>query len=184
MTRLSFTAILIGTVAIATLDADGAPPQDKYALKVPDGLAFADFKGYEDWPTVAVSQTESQNVLRAILANPVMMKAYREGVPGNGKPFPDGSKMAKILWTSKKVTDDPWTAETPDTMIDTLNAVEFIEKDSQRFPDAHGWGYAKFAYDPAADTFTPAVKGVNCGAACHEKAGQKRDYLFTSFGKR
>jgi hypothetical protein len=31
-----------------------------------------------------------------ILANPVMINAYRAGVPGNGKPFPDGSKMAKI----------------------------------------------------------------------------------------
>lgn len=30
---------------------------DKYALQVPNGLAFADFRGYEGWQVVAVSQT-------------------------------------------------------------------------------------------------------------------------------
>ena len=28
-----------------------------------------------------------------------MIKAYKEGYPGNGKPFPDGAKMAKVHWT-------------------------------------------------------------------------------------
>jgi hypothetical protein len=67
--------------------------QDKYAVQVPGGLAFSEFRGYEDWQTVSVSQTEG--ALAVILANPVMIDAYRAGVPDNGKPFPDGSKMAK-----------------------------------------------------------------------------------------
>ena len=62
--------------------------QDKYAVQVPGGL-----RGYEDWQTVSLSQTEG--ALAVILANPVMIDAYRAGVPDNGKPFPDGSKMAK-----------------------------------------------------------------------------------------
>jgi hypothetical protein len=33
---------------------------------------------------------------RAILGNPEIIADYQAGVPGNGKPFPDGSKMAKI----------------------------------------------------------------------------------------
>jgi hypothetical protein len=37
-----------------------------------------------------------------ILGNPEMIAAFREGVPDNGKPFPDGAKMAKIHWTPKK----------------------------------------------------------------------------------
>jgi hypothetical protein len=67
--------------------------QDKYAVQVPGGLAFSEFRGYEDWQTVSLSQTEG--ALAVILANPVMIDAYRAGVPDNGKPFPDGSKMAK-----------------------------------------------------------------------------------------
>jgi hypothetical protein len=68
--------------------------QDKYTVKVPNGLAFSEFRGYEAWQDVSISQ--NGNLMAATLANPVMIKAYLAGVPGNGKPFPDGSKMAKI----------------------------------------------------------------------------------------
>jgi hypothetical protein len=80
------------------------PAQDKYTVKVPIGLAFSEFKGYEDWQAVGPSQTAAQNVIRLILANPVMIDAYKEGVPGNGKPFPEGSKIAKIEWRPKELT--------------------------------------------------------------------------------
>ena len=69
--------------------------QDKYTLRVPNGLAFSDFRGYENWQVVAVSQTE--DLLKVMVANPTMIDAYRAGIPGNGKPFPDGSKIAKKI---------------------------------------------------------------------------------------
>ncbi len=172
---LVFTAIG-GTIVLAA--------QDKYTVKVPDGLAFSDFRGYEDWQAVAVSQLESANLLRAILANPVMINAYRAGIPDNGKPFPNGSKIAKLEWTQKKITDAPWSASAPDTMADTLKVVELIEKDTKRFPDSRGWGYAEFAYDAASDTFKPAVTGTKCGASCHEIAGPTKDYIFNAYLKR
>src|ERR1700692_4821159 len=118
-----FLSVLV-TLALAA--------QDRYTLKVPNGLAFSEFRGYEDWQVVAPSQTDAANAIRLILANPVMMKAYREGVPGNGKPFPNGSKIAKIVWQPKKLTDAPFSATTPDTVPGPLTAVEFIEKDSKR----------------------------------------------------
>jgi hypothetical protein len=40
---------------------------------------------------------------------------------------------------------------------DTLHDVGFMEKDSKRFPDTGGWGWAEFNYDAASDTFTPAT---------------------------
>jgi hypothetical protein len=70
--------------------------QDKYTVKVPNGLSFADFRGYEDWQAVSPSHTDATNVMRLIVANPVMISAYKAGVPGNGVPFPEGSKIAKI----------------------------------------------------------------------------------------
>ena len=91
-------------------------------MKVPNGLAFSEFKGYEDWQAVGPSQTDAQNVIRLILANPVMIDAYKEGVPGNGKPFPEGSKIAKIEWRPKKLTDPPFSASTPDTVPGDLTA--------------------------------------------------------------
>jgi Cytochrome P460 len=184
-TNLLALSFLIVSVALALA------AQDKYSVKVPGGLAFSEFKGYEDWEPVGPSFTDAQNVIRLIVANPVMIKAYREGVPGNGKPFPDGSKIAKIEWNPKKITDAPFSASTPDAVPDTLKEVELIEKDSKRFLDGHGWGYAVFKYDSAAGTFAPGTAAdrppqnndAKCGVACHNLAAAK-DYIFTGYAKR
>lgn len=165
--------------------------QDKYALQIPGGLSFAEIRGYETWQAVAPSLTDSFNVIRVILANPVMIKAYQEGVPGNGKPFPDGSKIVKLEWRPKKITDPPYSASAPDTVPGDLVQVEFIVKDSKRFADTHGWGYAMFDYDPKSAAFAPATLKSNppvghdakCGAACHMLAASK-DYIFTAYPKR
>ena len=114
-----------------------------------------------------------------ILANPVMIEAYRAGVPGNGKPFPDGSKIAKIEWKPKKSTEAPFSVNIPDTQQDVF----FIEKDSKRFPATKGWAYAQFNYDPASDKFTPDGSGATCGFACHTRVAAK-DYIFTGYGHR
>jgi len=185
-------AIIALTLAVSDHSASSAQEkQDKYTLKVPGGLAFSDFKGYEDWQAVGPSLTDAQNVIRLILANPVMVEAYKQGVPGNGKPFPDGSKIAKIEWRPKKLTTPPFSASTPDTVPGDLTQVELIEKDSKRFSDTHGWGYGMFDYDVASGTFRPATLAskppvghdAKCGAACHELAASK-DYIFTAYPKR
>ena len=165
------------TVLVAVLGGVAISAQDKYTLQVPNGLAFSEFRGYEGWQTVSISQTEE--LIAVILANPVMIDAYRAGVPGNGKPFPDGSKMAKIHWKPKKSADAP----APTIVPDTLHDVDFMVRDSKRFADSGGWGYAEFDYDPASDTFTPLGSGANCGYACHTIVKAK-DYVFTAYGKR
>lgn len=165
--------------------------QDKYTVKVPNGLTFSEFRGYEDWQAVGPSLTDAQNVIRLIVANRVMINAYKAGVPSNGKPFPEGSKIAKIEWRPKKLTDRPFSASTPDTVPGDLAAVEFIEKDSKRFSDTHGWGYGMFEYDAASGAFTPADLSskppqghdAKCGAACHTIAASK-DYIFTPYAQR
>jgi hypothetical protein len=165
-------------IALAVLGAKAFSAQDKYTLRVPDGLAFSDFRGYENWQVVAVSQTD--DLLKVMVANPVMMDAYRSGVPGNGKSFPDGSKIAKIEWKPKKNTEAPFSVRVPDTLQDVF----LIEKNNKRFPDTKGWAYAAFDYDPASDTFKPDATGaVSCGFTCHSRVAAK-DYIFTAYGKR
>ena len=137
MTR-SASLVIVISVSAAVLASIALAAQDKYTVRVPNGLAFSEFRGYENWQDVAVSQTE--NGIKVILANPAMIKAYRNGIPGNGKLFPDGSKVAKIEWTSKKSAESPYFVMVPDT----LKSVSFIEKDTKRFPDTHGWAYAQF----------------------------------------
>jgi hypothetical protein len=178
-------------VHLSVLAALALAAQDRYTLKVPNGLAFSEFKGYEDWQVVAPSQTDAQNVMRVILANPVMIKAYRAGIPANGQPFPDGSKIAKIEWRPRKITAAPFSATTPDTVPGILTEVEFIEKNAKRFADSNGWGYAVFDYDAASDTFAPGTlagkppqgNDAKCGAACHKLAAAT-DYIFTAYPKR
>jgi len=151
--------------------------QDRYTLKVPNGLAFSEFKGYETWQTIAVSETQTS--VKAILGNPTMINAYKEGVPENGKLFPEGSKAVKIEWLKKKNTESPYFEEVPDT----LRSLSFIEKDSERFPDTHGWAFAQFEHDPASKSFKPSVTGSECGYACHAKVAAK-DYIFTAYPLR
>jgi Cytochrome P460 len=170
--------IAIIVVVIAALGGRAISEQDKYTLQVPNGLPFSDFRGYEDWQVVSVSQTE--DLLKVMVANPVMIDAYKAGIPGDGRPFPDGSKIAKIEWKPKKMTEAPFSVRAPDTLQDVF----LIEKDSTRFPATKGWAYAVFDYNPASDTFTPDASGtVNCGFACHTIVASK-DYIFHSYQKR
>jgi hypothetical protein len=183
--------VVLSSVVCIGIAAGQSGEQDKYTLQVPGGLAFADIRGYEDWQVVGPSLTDAQNVIRVIVANPVMIEAYRAGIPGNGKPFPDGAKIAKIEWKPKKLTTPPFSANTPDTVPGDLTEVEFIEKDSKKFSDTHGWGYAMFDYNAASGTFAPANASskppvhndAKCGAACHNLAASK-DYIFTDYSKR
>jgi len=184
MKRTPFTIAMIGVVSIAVLGGIAFAAQDKYTVKVPGGLAFSEFRGYEGWQVVATSQNDK--LVAVILANPVMINAYRAGVPANGKPFPDGSKMAKIHWKPNKNQYFPDT-----TVPGTLNDVDFMVKDRKRFADSGGWGWAVFKYDAASDKFTPGTvadeppqaNDAKCGLACHTTV-KTRDYVFTDYGKR
>ena len=177
MKRTPFPAIVIAAVSLAVLGSIALAAQDRYMLKVPNGLAFSEFKGYENWKDVAVSQTEGS--LKVIAANDTMINAYREGIPGNGKPFPEGSMIVKIEWSQKKNTASPYFVMVPDT----LKTVSFIEKDTKRFPDTSGWAFAQFQYDAASDAFTPVGTNASCGYACHT-AVKARDYIFTAYPRR
>lgn len=177
MRRTSFLSIASGAVLVFALSHDALAGQDRYKLKVPDGLAFAEFRGYQNWLPVAVSQTKDSTKL--IAANAPMIDAYRAGVPGNGKLFPDGSKIVKIEWAQQQNTVSPYFVMAPGA----LRSIAFIEKDLKRFPKTHGWAYAKFDQDPASGTLKPSVTGVECGYSCHSKVANQ-DYTFTAYPKR
>jgi len=185
MNRRSMLTIGIVTGVLAVVSGAAISAQDKYTLKVPGGLAFSEFRGYEGWQVVSIS--ENEGLIAAIVANPVMINAYLAGVPGNGKPFPDGSKMAKIHWNPKKNEMAPG----PPTVPSTQHDVDFMVKDSKRFADSGGWGYAVFDYDAKSDTFTPGTEAgkppqsndAKCGFACHTIV-KTRDYVFTDYGHR
>jgi len=186
---LKYLGVLSGCVALAATIAFAAEPaaqpkQDKYTVKVPGGLGFAEFKGYESWQVVSVSN--NPKAMAVILGNPTMIKAFEAGVPANGQPVPDGARMAKVHYVPKKNQFFP-DANVPAAQHD----VDFMVKDSKRFGDVGGWGYALFEYDPATDTFTPGTTAsqplqandAKCGVACHTIA-KANDYVFTEYQHR
>src|SRR4051794_34990215 len=146
---LAGCAVLLGSVAFVSSVAGAA--QDKNSVKVPGGLGFAEFKGYESWETISVSH--GATLIAVITGNPAMINAYKAGIPANGKPFPDGAKMAKIHWNPKKNE----TAPGQPTVAGPLHDIDFMVKDAKRFADSGGWGYAAFKYDAASASFTPAT---------------------------
>ena len=170
-----FTIVATTVAALAVLAAAlfaQAQDKDKYSLKSPGGIAFADFRGYEDWAVVSSARTD--DVLKVIVANPGMIKAYKAGVPVNGQPFPDGSMVVKLQWKPKKSTEAPFVVDVPDVFKQAF----VMEKDSKRFPKSGGWGYAVFNYDAASGKFTADPKSLSdCGNACHT-AVKAKDYIF------
>ena len=173
-------------LSIAVLAVGGSiSAQDKYDVKVLDGLAFSEFRGYEDWPVISISV--NGGMLAVIMGNAAMIDAFKAGIPDNGKPFPDGAKMAKVHWSPKKQEAYPGQP----TVSGAQHDVDFMVKDSKRFADSGGWGWAAFDYDAASRTFTPSNMSsrppqghdAKCGLACHT-AVIGRDYVFTEYGKR
>ena len=173
--------VAMATLFVATTSAAIAE-QDKYSLRVENGLAFSEFRGYEKWETVNVSQ--SGPLIAVILGNDVMIDAYKAGYPGNGKPFPDGAKMAKVHWAASKSETTPGQP----TVGGDQQDVDFMVKDSKRFVDGGGWGYAIFRYDAASKAFRagtptdmpPQGSDAKCGVACHTVV-KANDYVFTVY---
>ena len=173
-----FTIVATAVVVLAFLAATVVYAQDKYSLKSPSGIAFSDFRGYEDWSVVSSARTDE--ILKVIVANPKMIEAFKAGVPVNGQTFPDGSRIAKLQWKLKKSTEAPFVVEVPDVYSQAF----VMEKDSKRFSKSGGWGYAVFNYDAASDTFAADPKSLSdCGFACHTPVKAK-DYIFHPYQKR
>jgi hypothetical protein len=184
MKKILSAAVVVSTLVLAIIGGRTISAQDKYSVKVPGGLAFSEFKGYEDWQAISMSRNEK--AVAVILGDPAMINAYRAGIPANGKPVPDGARMAKIHWAPKPNQFFP-----DSTVPGNLLNVDFMLKDAKRFADSGGWGYAVFDYDAASDTFKPGTTAgtppqgndAKCGFACHTSA-KARDFVFTEYGKR
>ena len=185
MKSKTMLTIATATVAVAVLGGAAVSAQDKYSLKVPGGLAFSEFRGYENWEVVNVAHTD--DLLKVIVGNPVAMGAYRAGIPGNGKPFPDGARLAKVEWKKARSPDAPYEIKVPGAIYD----LDFMVKDSKRFPEGNGWGYAVFVWDAAANGYRPGTQAhvppqandAKCGVACHNIAKGK-DFVFTTHARR
>src|SRR5262245_53727094 len=65
MKHKSRGSIIVGMIALAMVGSTAVHAQEKYSLKSPSGIAFSDFKGYEDWAVVSSARTDE--VLKVIV---------------------------------------------------------------------------------------------------------------------
>jgi len=174
--------IILMSVFLFPLDFNAVlSAEDRFALKAPNGISFSEIRGYETWDAVAPSYRTDNKELRVILGNSAMIGSYKSGVPGNGQPFAEGSIVVKIGWAERQSPSFPVAREP-----DVLRRVEFIVKDSKRFPLTAGWGYARFVYDAKTSTFTPWGKDASFAQECFQchTTVKERDYIFTGYPER
>jgi Cytochrome P460 len=171
--KVATAAALLATLAATVYAQDRF---DKYSLKSPDGIAFSDFRGYEDWAVISTARTEEE--LKVIVGNPAIIRAFKAGAPGN-QPFPEGSKMVKMQWKLTKSKEAPFVVDVPDVPTQAF----VMQKDSKRFPKTGGWGYAVFNHDVATGRMTADAAKADCGHVCHV-AVKSRDYVFHPYQKR
>jgi hypothetical protein len=189
MKRQHITASVIVAVSVFVVSVVLAA-QDRFAVKSPNGIAFSEFRGYDTWQVIAPSQSDSASgcmtapCTKAILGNAAMIKAYSDGIPANGKAVPDGAMIAKIEWAKSSNAASPYSVTEPGK----LNDISFMMKDSKRFPDTNGWGYAQFRYNSASGAFTPYGSGPAFAKGdchqCHVSGAKARDYVYTKYAPR
>jgi hypothetical protein len=164
--------------------------EDRFTLKSPNGISFSEFRDYAAWPVVASSMPDDAGgcgsspppgCIKAIIGNPVMIKTYNDNIPANGQPVPDGAALAKIEWRRKHEVS-AYPVSVPGTFME----VAFMLKDSKRFPDTNGWGYATFRYDAASDTWKAFGDNPEFANTCHgcHTLVKASDYTFTPYPKR
>lgn len=182
MKRFSFFVVagLLG-ISLVLAGSDQLSAQDKYALKAPNGLSFEDIRGYETWQVIAPSYRTDKKEVRYILGNAALVEAYKKGSSKKGILFPDGAILVKIAYSEMKNPVFPAALEP-----DTLQRIEFMVKDSKKFSATGGWGYARFVYDPASNTYTPYGKDADFANECYQchTLVKDRDYVFTKYPVR
>jgi len=139
-----------------------------FVTKIPDG--------YRDWKLVSVAhEAGSANDIRAILANDVGIKAYRE----KKLPYPEGTIIARIAWSyvaseeNNKVfgREQSFVAGAP-----TGAHLQFMVKDSKKYAATGGWGFGQFDKDGKA---VDAAELKPC-FPCHQPV-KERDFVYARY---
>ena len=148
MKKTKITAIAVIAVVLAVFGGMAVATQDKYAVQVPNGLALSELRGYEDWQPVAVVTPKLDHSDRSPIPNdrrqPDRLSRQRQAFPrrrqdGEDRMEPEKERERSPIRRCRVPAD-----------------VDFMVKDSKRFADSGGWGWAVFKYDAASDTFSPA----------------------------
>ena len=131
-------------------------------------------RGYRDWKLITVAREEGDlDDIRAILGNDIAIKAYREGTI----PFPEGSIIARLAWRYASSEENNKVFGRTQSFVagPPTNGVQFMVKDSKKYPATGGWGFAHFNDGKSADNAF-----MKSCFPCHE-AIKSRDLVFARY---
>jgi len=157
---LLVSGALLGLTSGSAPWAGSVPP-------APNGIELP--AGYKDWRVIGVSHRTDNHTLRVILGNDTAIEAAREG---RTRPWPDGTILAKIVL--KDAQHEAWPAATvPGKFVHA----EFMIKDSKKWADHGGWGFARWLGEEQKPYGKDASFANEC-FNCH-KPVKGNDYVFT-----
>ena len=136
----------------------------------PNGIAL--YPGYMAWQVIAPSYRADKGHIRIITGNEVAVAALHAGK----KPLPDGSVLAKVVWKAEQHPSFP-LATVPGAFVQ----VEFMVKDSKKYKNTGGWGFARFMGSELKPYGKDAGFVGEC-FNCHIPVANN-DYLFTQIVK-
>jgi len=131
----------------------------------PNGIKYTD--DYKNWKVISMS-TLFDHSIRVIYGNDITVKAIETE---DFHPWPDGSVVVKSVWKQEKLADDEIRAG------EFVNA-QFMVKDSKKYTDTEGWGFAKFSGNDLHPTGKTASFARESCIACHRQLAEKTGYLF------
>lgn len=155
-----------GLAISLTLSTPWSPPIAAHAQSASPIFGVTIPDGYRQWELVAVShESDPLNELRAILGNPLALRAYRAGT----LPFPDGTILVKLAW--KHVPSTEFAAA---SVPGAATTVQIMIKDAARYANTGGWGFGRFVGGVAVDE----AQHQTC-FACHQARVKDHDFVFT-----
>ncbi|PWN72010.1 cytochrome P460 [Chryseobacterium phosphatilyticum] len=131
----------------------------------PNGVKYTD--DFKNWKVISMS-TLFDNSIRVIYGNDIAVKAVETE---NFHPWPDGSIVVKSVWKQQELPDGEIRAG------EFINA-QFMVKDSKKYTDTEGWGFAKFSGNDLHPTGKSASFAKESCIACHRQLSEKTGYLF------
>jgi hypothetical protein len=185
MKRLVSALVGIGVFAAAVATTAPVSGQSDNEAAPIYGIKYP--QGYRDWSLISVKRLTGKQLtgsgaelrqLRAELGNDIAIKAYRDGT----LPFPDGAMIAALHWNEDSSDTDHKAlapgfpdADLHSTFAGSAVNVQFMIKDSKKYADTGGWGFADFTNGkPGSEAMHQMC------FPCHAPA-KDRDFVFTRY---
>jgi hypothetical protein len=136
--------------------------------KVPTTLNGISYSAdYKNWKVISSTDKFDSGTMRIVYGNDIMVKALEN----QQMPFPDGAQIVKVVWGKQR--EDKDGNNFPGNFVN----VQIMIKDSKKYKDTEGWGFAKFDGPELKPYGKTALFTTSC-INCHRLLAPENDFVF------